>query len=117
MVDLWRRRGEVGLLYAIIETGGKQYRVSEGDVISVERLSAAVGERVELDRVLAVARDDGQLLVGKPFLPGSRAIGRVLAQERGKKIMVFKYKPKIKYRRKIGHRQELTRLLVEKIEA
>lgn len=102
-------------MYAIIETGGKQYRVEEGSVLKVEKLAAAEGETVELDRVLVLKKDD-QLTVGAPWVDGVRVMAQVLEQGRGKKIIVFKYKPKKNYRRKQGHRQSFTKLRIEKIE-
>jgi large subunit ribosomal protein L21 len=102
-------------LYAIIETGGKQYRVEEGNVLKVEKLNAAEGETVELDRVLALKKDD-QLTVGAPWVAGVKVLAQVLEHGRGKKIIVFKYKPKKNYRRKQGHRQSFTKLRIEKIE-
>ena len=102
-------------MFAIIETGGKQYRVSEGDVIRVEKLSAKEGELVELDKVLAVSKDD-QLLVGKPWLEEAKVTAKVLQHGRGDKIIVFKYKPKKNYRKKQGHRQPFTEIQIEKIE-
>lgn len=103
-------------MYAIIETGGKQYRVQEGDVIKVEKLELPVDALVEFDRVLAVGKDDG-IVVGKPFIAGAKVTGKVLEQGKDKKILVFKYKAKSNYRRRQGHRQPFTRIAVEKIEA
>ncbi|MCL6451819.1 MAG: 50S ribosomal protein L21 [Acetobacteraceae bacterium] len=102
-------------MYAIVETGGKQYRVEKGQVITVERLQAEVGQEVELERVLAVAVDDGALQVGNPLVSGARARARVVEHGRAPKIVVFKYKSKVNYRRKAGHRQPYTRLLIEDI--
>ncbi|MDN5347283.1 MAG: large subunit ribosomal protein [Clostridia bacterium] len=102
-------------MYAIIETGGKQYRVSEGESLRVEKLPVAEGEMVTLDRVLAVGSEEG-LKVGKPILQGARVLARVEKQGKGKKIIVFKYKPKKNYRRKQGHRQPYTQIRIEKIE-
>ena len=102
-------------MYAIVETGGKQYRVEEQATVDVERLPRAVGEEVALERVLLVERE-GQLSVGNPVVPGARVVCRVVAQDRDRKIVVFKYKPKKNYRRKAGHRQAFSRLLVERIE-
>ncbi len=104
-------------MYAIIETGGKQVRVGQGDVVRVEKLAAEVGQTVTFDRVLALSREDGQLVVGKPVVAGARAVGKVLAQARGPKILVFKYKSKVNYRRRQGHRQPYTRVQIEQIEA
>jgi large subunit ribosomal protein L21 len=104
------------MMYAIIETGGKQYRVSEGDVLIVEKLNADEGETVEFDRVLTVVKD-GEVNVGKPLISGAKVTGKVVAQGKGKKILVFKYKAKANYRKRQGHRQPYTKVLVEKIEA
>ncbi len=103
-------------MYVVVETGGKQYRVAEGDIITVEKLDGEVGSTVELNKVLLVAKD-GQVQVGKPLVEGARAIAKVLGQDKAKKILVFRYKPKKNIRRRYGHRQPFTRLLVEKIEA
>ena len=104
-------------MYAVLTTGGKQYRVQEGDVIYVEKLNAEVDSTVEFTNVLAVSKEDGQLVVGKPVVEGAKVVAKVEAQGRQKKIIVFKYKPKKDYRRKIGHRQSYTKLTIEKIEA
>ncbi len=102
-------------MYAIVETGGKQYRVSEGDTLKVEKIPAEQGGEVIFERVLAL--DDGNgLQVGHPFLEGCQVKGRVVNQGRSRKIIVFKYKPKKKYRRKKGHRQPYTQVRIEKIE-
>jgi len=102
-------------MYAVIETGGKQYRVAPGDTIEVEKLPGAVGAEVELSRVLAVSRDD-RLLTGSE-LDGTRVRATITAQGRGEKIRVFKFKRKKQYKRTIGHRQHLTRLKVTEILA
>ncbi len=103
-------------MYAVIETGGKQYRVQEGDILDVEKLPVEVDGSVELGRVLLVA-DGQQVRVGTPTVPGARVLARVVKQDRRRKILVFKYKPKVNYRRRYGHRQPYTRLRIEKIEA
>lgn len=103
-------------MYAVVFTGGKQYKVSEGDVIFVEKLEAEVDSNVELSSVLAVSKEDG-LVVGKPVVEGAKVIAKVTAQGKAKKIIVFKFKRKKDYRRKQGHRQPYTKLLIEKIEA
>ena len=100
--------------YAIIQTGGKQYRVQPGDTVDVEKLSAEVGSTLELDSVLLVSRD-GEMSVGAPTVPEARVIAEVQAHGRGKKLIVFKYKPKVRYRRKQGHRQAFTRLAIREI--
>ena len=103
------------MMYAIIETGGKQYRVQEGDVLKVEKLEAAEGEVVNLDKVLVLNKDTG-ITVGSPLVAGAKVVAQVLEHGRGKKIIVFKYKPKKNYRRKQGHRQPFTKMRIEKIE-
>lgn len=103
-------------MYAIIETGGKQYRVSEGDVITIEKLEANEGETVQFDRVLTVVKD-GSVTLGKPVIAGAKVTGQVMAQGKGKKILIFKYKAKSNYRRRQGHRQPFTKVVIEKIEA
>ncbi len=99
-------------MYAILETGGKQYKVQPGDVIEVERIDGEVGARVELGRVLMVAGDDGAPKIGSPLLDGTTVMAEVVEQTKGPKIIVFKYKNKVRYRRKTGHRQQLTRLRI-----
>ena len=103
-------------MYAVLTTGGKQYRVSEGDVLFVEKLNAEVDSTVELTEVLAVSKD-GELKVGAPVVEGAKVVAKVLAQGKAKKVVVFKYKRKKDYRRKNGHRQPYTNIVVEKIEA
>ena len=103
-------------MYAVIENGGKQYKVSVGDTIDVESLDANVDDVVELGRVLMVA-DGEDVRVGRPLLDGARVSATVVGQGRGKKVIVFKYRPKQRYRRKVGHRQPYTRLRIETIEA
>lgn len=103
-------------MYAIIATGGKQYKVQEGDVIYVEKLNGEVDTTVELAEVLAVGKEDG-LVVGKPVVEGANVVAKVLAQGKAKKVIVFKYKRKKDYRRKQGHRQPFTKIQIEKINA
>ncbi|MEW6661330.1 MAG: 50S ribosomal protein L21 [Bacillota bacterium] len=102
--------------YAIIQTGGKQYRVEEGQVLRVEKLPVEDGAPVEIDTVLAVSVD-GDLKLGSPTVSGAKVICRANHQGKGKKIIVFKYKAKKNYRRKQGHRQPYTQLVVESIQA
>ncbi len=101
-------------MYAVVETGGKQVRVREGDVVTVERLEGVTGDEVTFERVLCVA-GPGTLIPGNPTVPGARVVGRLEAQGRGRKIVVFKYKSKINYRRKTGHRQAFTRVRITAI--
>ena len=104
-------------MYAVLVSGGKQYRVQEGDVLFVEKLNAEVDSTVELNDVLAVAKADGELVVGKPVVEGANVVAKVLEQGKAKKVIVFKYKRKKDYRRKQGHRQPYTKIVVEKINA
>ena len=106
-------RGEYKI-YAIIETGGKQYRVIPGQTIDVERLDVAEGNTVELDRVLLIAQGD-KVTVGNPTIGGAKVVATSQGEGKGKKVIVFKYKPKVRYRKKIGHRQAYTRLAIDKI--
>lgn len=102
-------------MYAIIETGGKQYKVEEGQSLSVELLHKEEGETVEIDKVLMLQKD-GALTVGKPFVDGAKVTLKVVENAKAKKIVVFKFKAKKNYRRKAGHRQPFTKVIVEKIE-
>ena len=101
-------------IYAIIETGGKQYRVSPGQTIDVERLDVAEGNTVELDRVLLIAQGERET-VGNPTVSGAKVVATSQGEGKGKKVIVFKYKPKVRYRKKTGHRQTYTRLMIDKI--
>ena len=103
-------------MYAIIETGGKQYRVTEGDVVTIEKLEANVGDNVEFNRVLTVVKE-GDVVIGKPVIDGAIVKATVLENGKGKKVMIFKYKAKSNYRRRQGHRQPFTKVRIEKIEA
>jgi len=102
----------MAVMYAILETGGKQYKVQPGDVIEVERLDGEVGDQIELGRVLMLAGDDGQPTFGSPAIDGAKAFGEVVEHGKGPKLIVFKYKNKVRYRRKTGHRQIVTRVRV-----
>ena len=102
-------------MYAIIKTGGKQYRVSEGDVLSVEKLPVAEGEEVVFDQVLTVVAD-GDIKIGKPVVEGAKVTAKVVEHGKGKKILVFKYKAKSNYRKRQGHRQPYTKVEISKIE-
>lgn len=115
-----RRRsgGEVELedkmKYAIVEDGGKQYRAVEGGQIDVDRIEAEIGEQVDLEHVLLVANDE-QVNVGTPFVEGAKVQATVVGQVKGPKLVVFKYKPKKRYRAKTGHRQQYTRIQIDSI--
>ncbi|MFD1886398.1 50S ribosomal protein L21 [Paenibacillus wenxiniae] len=103
-------------MYAIIETGGKQYKVQEGDVLFIEKLEAADGESVTFDRVLAVSKEDG-LVTGLPLVENATVTAKVEKHGKGHKIVVYKYKPKKNYHKKQGHRQPYTKVTIEKIQA
>ena len=105
---------EVVTIYAIIETGGKQYKVTPGQTIDVELLDVAEGDAVELDKVLLVA-DGDQVTVGTPIVEGAKVKATSQGDGKGKKIIVFHYKPKVRYSKKQGHRQGYTRLTIDEI--
>lgn len=101
-------------MYAVIETGGKQYRVAPGQTIEVDTLQGDVGADVEFDRVLAISNDSHELVLGDA-VKSARVRGRIAAHGRGDKILVFKFKRKKQYKRTIGHRQNFTRVEVREI--
>lgn len=101
-------------MYAIIKTGGKQYNVEEGKIITIEKLSVSEGDEVTFDEVLLLSGDT--VKIGQPFVVGAKVIAKVLAQGKEKKIRIFKYKAKSNYRRRQGHRQPFTKVQIEKIE-
>ncbi|MBQ9467987.1 MAG: 50S ribosomal protein L21 [Clostridia bacterium] len=103
-------------MYAIIETGGKQYKVSEGDIIFVEKLEAEEGSEYTFDQVLAISGNDG-LVLGKPTVDGAAVKANVVKNGKGKKIYVFKYKSKKNEKKKIGHRQPYTKVQITSIIA
>lgn len=100
-------------MYAIIATGGKQYKVSEGDVIRVEKLGVAAGETYDFDQVLVVCDDEVQ--IGTPVVEGAKVTATVLGDVKDKKVIVYKYKRKTGYHKKNGHRQTYTEVKIEKI--
>jgi len=102
-------------MYAVIQTGGKQYRVTPGDTIHVERLAGDVGSLVELGDVLAVSGED-KMVVGQPKVEGASVVGEIVAHDRGKKIVIFKSKRRKTYRKRQGHRQDLTMLRIKEIK-
>ncbi len=106
-------------MYAILETGGKQYRVSEGDVITIEKIPGEAGDAVEFDKVLLLS-NAGDVKVGSPYIDGAKISGEIVETGKGKKVIVFKFKSKKDYRKKQGHRQpftsvEITSLTGEKV--
>jgi len=103
-------------VYAIVRTGGKQYRVEPGDVVRLERVDAQMGSSVTLDDVLLVG-SDGDVRVGTPRLENASVVGTVVEQGRTPKVRVFKYKKRKHYRRTAGHRQSFTAVRIERVEA
>ncbi|HEX16347.1 MAG TPA: 50S ribosomal protein L21 [Deltaproteobacteria bacterium] len=101
-------------MYAVVTSGGKQYRVKEGDVIRVEKLEGEVGQEVEFP--VLMLREGEELKVGNPYLEGVKVVGRIARQGRGEKIIIFKYKRRKNYRRKLGHRQYYTWVKIEGIQ-
>ena len=102
-------------MYAIIEACGKQYKVTEGDVVFFEKLDTEEGKKVTFDNVVLVS-DDKKVQVGNPYVKGIKVEGKVVSHGKGKKIIVFKYKPKKNYRRKQGHRQPYTKVEITSIK-
>jgi large subunit ribosomal protein L21 len=100
--------------YAIVETGGKQYKVAPGQKIDVDRLGVADGEDIELSKVLLIA-DGKDTIIGSPTIDGAKVTATCLGEEKGDKIIVFRYKPKVRYRKKTGHRQLYSRLEIREI--
>jgi len=102
-------------MYAIIESCGKQYKVAEGDVVFFEKLDTEVGKKVTFDNVVLVS-DEGKIEVGAPYVKGFKVEGKVVAHGKGKKIIVFKFKPKKNYKRTQGHRQPYTKVEITSIK-
>jgi large subunit ribosomal protein L21 len=103
-------------VYAVVATSGKQYKVSAGEIIDVDKLPLEVGGKIELDKVLLVA-DGGEVRVGQPTVEGAKILATVTDHVKGPKIIIFKYRPRGRYRRKKGHRQAYTRLMIDEIVA
>jgi large subunit ribosomal protein L21 len=101
-------------MYAIIQTGGKQYRVTQGDLITIEKLDGAAGDRIEINSVLMVG-EGAQVTVGHPQLEQARVVGTIVRQERGPKVLIYKHKRRKGYQKKQGHRQSQTLLRVTEI--
>jgi large subunit ribosomal protein L21 len=101
-------------MYAVIQTGGKQYRVSQGDLITIEKLDGAAGDRVEIASVLMIG-EGNQVAVGQPWLEQARVVGTIVRQERGLKVVIYKHKRRKGYQKKQGHRQWQTLLRVSEI--
>lgn len=102
-------------MYAIIQSGSRQYKIEVGDTIRTEKIDSKAGERIELKEVLLI-KDEDKVLVGRPILSGARIIAEVKEQGRGKKIVIGKFKRRKGYRRKAGHRQDYTKLLIKEIK-
>jgi len=103
------------MTYAVIETGGKQYRVKEGDMVFIEKLPAEADETVSFGKVLAITSDDGSK-IGSPYVEGAAVEGKVVKNGKSRKIIVYKMRPKKGYRRKQGHRQPYTKVQIESIK-
>ncbi len=101
-------------MYAIVQTGGKQFQVAKGDILEIEKLDAQEGDQVSLDQVLLI-RDGETLQIGRPVVENASVKAKVLAHDKGKKVVVFKFKRRKQYRRTKGHRQHLTRIKIEDI--
>lgn len=113
----WRVLDRGGVdMYAVIKTGGKQYKVEEGFTIKVEKLNNEVGDKVNFDEVVLLS-NDGDITVGKPVIEGASVSGTVLEQGKNKKVVVYKYKPKKNYSKKRGHRQPYTLVKIDSINA
>ena len=104
-------------MFAVIKTGGKQYLVSPGDKIKIEKIDASEKKEVIFDEVLLVVDDKEEIKIGAPFIEGAKVKAKFLAQDRAKKIVVFKYKPKKRYQKKMGHRQSYTEVEIVSISA
>ena len=103
-------------MYAIIESCGKQYKVTEGDIVFFEKLETEVGKKVTFDKVILVSETEGKVQIGNPYVKGIKVEGKVVSHGKGKKIIVFKYKAKKNYRRKQGHRQPYTKVEITGIK-
>lgn len=101
-------------MYAVIKTGGKQHRVTEGDVIAIEKINGDRGEAVVFDQVLMVEKE-GDIRVGRPVVEGAKVVGEILAQTKGEKLIVYKTKKRKGYHKKNGHRQQLTSMKIKEI--
>jgi len=104
-------------MFAVIQTGGKQYKVSEGQSLKIEKLDLEAGQPVLFDALLVADEDGKSVKVGTPEVAGAKVTAKVLAQGRAAKVSVIKYKPKVRYRRNVGHRQPFTEIQIEKISA
>lgn len=101
-------------MYAVVKTGGKQYKVTEGDIIEIEKVDGNVGDTIELEEVLLIANSD-TIQIGQPIVPNAKVVGSVVRQDKAKKIIIFKSKRRKGYRKKQGHRQRYTRVRINQI--
>ena len=101
-------------IYALIETSGRQFKVSPGQTITVDKMPIAEGSQIDLDKVLLIS-DEGKITSGRPFIEGAKVTATVVGEGRGKKVVVYKYKSKTRYRKKMGHRQQYTKLAIKNI--
>jgi large subunit ribosomal protein L21 len=104
-------------MYAILKTGGKQYKVKSDDLVDIERLEGEVGTKVTFSEILGIGEEGGKLQVGSPLMPGASITAEIVDQFRGKKLIAFKKKRRKGYKRKVGHRQEITRVKISLITA
>jgi len=104
-------------MFSIIETGGKQYKVTAGEKIRVEKIEGKEGDKVVFDKILLAGFSDKDVKIGQPYISGAKVLGEITRQGRGEKLIVFKYKPKKRVRRKRGHRQLFTEVKIKSIEA
>lgn len=102
-------------MYAVIKTGGKQYRVTEGDVVNVEKLAGEPGAKIEIEEVLAVGEGEG-IKIGTPVVAGARVVAEILAQDKGKKVIIYKKKRRKGYDKRTGHRQLFTSIKIQEIK-
>lgn len=104
-------------MFAVIHTGGKQYIVKKGDTIAVEKIEGSEGKKLEFKEVLLISSDDEKnITVGTPYVPGAVVAATIMEQGKAKKVSVIKYKPKIRYRRNVGHRQPFTKITIDEIK-
>ncbi|NLH47624.1 MAG: 50S ribosomal protein L21 [Myxococcales bacterium] len=101
-------------MYALIETGGQQFKVQEGDLLKVEKLAGGVGDKVELDKVMMI-RGESDTKIGAPYLAGAKVIGEIVAQGKARKVVIFKYRRRKGFQKKRGHRQPFTQLKIAQI--
>jgi large subunit ribosomal protein L21 len=102
-------------MFAVIKTGGKQYRVKEGEILKIEKVAGAAGDKIDFEVLLLSDEEGKDVKVGKPLIAGAKVAAEILEQGRARKVNIIKYKPKVRYRRKAGHRQMYTKVKIGKI--